>query len=538
MLKTIKLFIPQLILLTIVVAFAAFLDIVIALKIRDLVDATVDGSLTNFKKDVMLIAAAFIVFFPSLILFNYIKSLFIKKTIQKMKKKYMIRVFNKNINEFQKENNSMYLSSLTNDYNLIEINFIESIINIINSLVNFAAGIILFAFVNPLILVVALGLLILNIIVSSFASKPLNKHNKQRSELFSSYTSYIKEVLFAFHIIKTNNLEDKVKADFLDKSEKVQHKGYVIDKISSFVFAIQNTNFSITFFSMIIIVGLMALDGLVTFGGVVLIVQSADKIVWPVHQFSESLPKLISVKSIFKRIEKTLVNQVDYHETKDFDGFNKSININNLKFSYEDNNILDNINMTFEKGKKYLIVGPSGGGKSTVLKLLRKYFLPEEGEILVDNVPLKDIKKEQYFAHIANIEQNVFLFEDTIRNNLALYKDYSDEEIYDAIDRSGLTDFINDLPEGLDSMIYDNGKNVSGGERSRLAIARGLLNKADIIFLDEAFASLDAEKAKSIEKSILDLQNVTIINVSHVVFKEHRDFYDDMFIIKNKSVYN
>ncbi|HBP26243.1 MAG TPA: hypothetical protein DD618_04755, partial [Acholeplasmatales bacterium] len=100
---------------------------------------------------------------------------------------------------------------------------------------------------------------------------------------------------------------------------------------------------------------------------------------------------------------------------------------------------------------------------------------------------------------------------------------------------AGLSDFVANLPDGLDSMIYDNGKNISGGERSRLAIARGLINKSDIIFLDEAFANLDAEKAKAIEKSLLDLKGVTIINVSHVVFKDHQQMYDDVLVVKNKN---
>jgi ABC-type multidrug transport system fused ATPase/permease subunit len=183
-------------------------------------------------------------------------------------------------------------------------------------------------------------------------------------------------------------------------------------------------------------------------------------------------------------------------------------------------------------------VGPSGGGKSTVLKLLRKYFNPKEGKILVDETVLRDIKKESYFANIANIEQQVFLFEDTVRNNLTLYKDYSEDEINAALEKSGLTDFISGLANGLESMIYDNGNNISGGERSRIAIARGLLNQAKIIFLDEAFASLDLEKAKAIEQVILGLEDVTVINVSHVVFDEHKALYDEIFVVKNKTILN
>ncbi|XMB66054.1 ABC transporter ATP-binding protein [Mycoplasmatota bacterium zrk1] len=514
------------------------LNIFLPLEIKSIVDLTIKGDTSEFWKHAIIVVSLIVIFFPTQLLVNWSEGLFIKKCLKSMKANYIKRVFNKNINEFQAENNANYLSSLTNDFNLIEKNYLEPIIAIVSSVIFFAAGIILISIVSPYILLMAVGLIIINIIIASIASKPLNENTKQRSDLFNKYTSYIKEVLSAFHIIKTNNLSDKVEKDFSETSYKVQQKGYTIDKILSVVFAIQNLNFNLTFFGLIIVVGIMALNGNVTLGGVVLIVQSTDKLVWPVQQFSESLPKVLSVKSIFNKIDESLINKVEYAETLSFNGFEDEIKFSDVNFSYEENEILKDVNFTFKKNKKYLLVGPSGGGKSTILRLLRKYFNPGSGKIVIDEKPLLDIKKDQYFSHISNIEQQVFLFEDTIRNNLTLYKEYSDEEILDAIEKAGLTDFVQGLQSGLDSVVYDNGKNISGGERSRIAIARGLISKAEIIFLDEAFASLDIEKAKGIEKSILNLNNVTIINVSHVVFKEHENLYDEVLIVKDKSIYS
>jgi len=536
MLKTIRAFLPQLLLLALCAAISATADIFLALKMRDMIDLTQSGQYSGIDQIVLLSSGIMVVYAFGIFTFTYFKALFLKKAMTKMKNRYVRRVFKKNINEFQRDNNSTYLSSLTNDYDQIELNLLEPIVDLIFGLVNLAAGIMLFLIVDYRILLIALGLMAINLVISALSSKPLNKHNKERSQLFGDYTGYIKEVLSAFHIIKTNNLEDKIRKDFHDKSEKIQHKGFIIDRVKSYFFALQNSSFTMVFFGLISIIGWMALRGEITVGAVVLIIQSAEKIIWPIATFSEALPKIFSVKAIFKRIDETLKNKTDYQETLDFPGFASAIEMHNMTFAYEeDAPVLDNVNLEFRKGHKYLIVGPSGGGKSTILKLLRKYFNPVAGDITIDGIPLKDVKKEQYFAHIANIEQNVFLFEDTVKNNLTLYKDYSDDEIADAVKRAGLTDFVANLPDGLDSMIYDNGKNISGGERSRLAIARGLINKSDIIFLDEAFANLDAEKAKAIEKSLLDLKGVTIINVSHVVFKDHQQMYDDVLVVKNKN---
>lgn len=535
MYKYIKRFIPFLIFLIIFGILAAVVEIYASLKIKDIIDVVTNnqaGDFASLSKQTLIYA---LLLLPLVIMLTYLRGLFMRKSVLVMKKRYLKGVFSKNINEFNSDNNANYLSTMTNDFDQIEKNYLMPLLDIIDGITTFIAAVVLFSIASPIILLICAGLLVINLFISVLSSKPLNKHNKERSKLFGDYTSYIKEVLSAFHIIKSNNLEDKVRGDFFDKSYKVQQKGYVIDKISSFIFAIQNANFSFTFITLFLIVGYMAIEGAITFGLVVLILNSIEKLIWPVINVSENLPKMFMVKGIIQKMEDSLKNKDDHLETVSFDDFQK-IEFKDLSFSYEDNQVLDNINLEFKKGKKYLIIGPSGGGKSTILRLLRKYFYPEVGDILVDNVPLRDIIKEQYFNNIANIDQNIFLFEDTIRNNLTLYRDYSDEEIYDAISKAGLNDFLNLLPGGLDTIIYDNGKNVSGGEKSRLAIARGLINNSKIIFLDEAFASLDSKKAKEIEKSILNLKDVTIINVSHVVFKEHQDLYDKVLVVKERSV--
>lgn len=280
----------------------------------------------------------------------------------------------------------------------------------------------------------------------------------------------------------------------------------------------------------------MCIKGYLTFGAVVLIVNNMNKVLNPLMQLSEWLPKILSVKTLFNKADEVLINHDSYDETITVDSFRESIEFNNVSFSYDNNEVLKDVNLSINKGEKYLVVGPSGGGKSTLLKLLRKYFIPKKGDILLDGQNLKDIKKESYFNNISNVEQQVFLFEDTLRNNITLYKDYSEKEILDSIEKAGLGDFVNGLPQGLDTIILDNGKNISGGEKSRVAIARGLLGKTDIIFLDEAFASLDSSVAKEIENTLLNLEGITIINVSHVIFEETKKSYDKVFVVKNKLV--
>ena len=515
----------------------AFVAYQLSFAMFDMINIAIDQNWDQFWPTTIPMIIYAILIFPSSMFNAYARNYFLKDAMTSMKTDYMKLVFGKNINEFQKENNSAYVSALTNDFNLIENDYFLSIASLVESAIGFATGIVIFAKISPIILLVGLGVMVINGLLSGIVTKPIQKHNKERSEMFSGYNGFVKEVLSAFNIIKNNGLEKRVRTNFYEKSEKVQQKKYVIDKIMSFIFAAQNANFNIIFMGLMLFVSHLAIQGIITFAGIAVVATNIDRLIWPIQTVSESFPRIISVKAIFKRIDETMANKETHVETEAFDMFQKNIEFKNVTFAYDDHTVLKDINLKFEKGKKYLIIGPSGGGKSTVLRLLRKYFNPNDGEIIIDGVSLKDVKKNDYYGRIANIEQNIFLFEDTIKNNLTLYKDYSDEELNDAITKVGLKDFIDSNPEGLDYMILDNGKNISGGEKSRIAIARGLINNANIIFLDEAFASLDRARVKEIETSLVNLKDVTIINVSHVIIEENKHLYDSVITVRNQSVH-
>lgn len=515
----------------------AIVDSYTFIKMKELMDIALSGDMTPFKETASMLILMAVCLVPLCILTAVTRALYKRRANLNMKRYYVKGVFGKNISEFHKENNAKYISSLTNDFNLLEVNLTDSIYEIGVCLLNFFAGIWMIATVTPWVILLALGVMCLSIIFSMVTSKPVSRHMKERSNLFEGYTSYTKEVLSAFHIIKSNNLRERVQNSFNAKSEEVQQKGYVIDKILSYIQASENALMNLMMYTVCAVCGFMAIKGTITIGGVFLVVQGFQKVMWPIMNMTEQLPKIFTVKDLMKKIEETLKNEDNYEETVAFKDFKEGITLENVDFGYEESDkILENVQLELKKGGKYLIVGPSGGGKSTLLKLLRKYFNPTKGEILIDGHSLKDIKKQDFFSQVANVEQQVFIFEDTLRNNITLYKDYSEEEIEEALKKAGLTDFVASLPDGLDTMIYDNGKNISGGERSRVVIARGLLAHASIIFLDEAFAALDMERAKEIEESILALEGVTVINVSHVLFKDTKHRYDKVLKVNHQQV--
>ncbi|MFY9213472.1 MAG: ABC transporter ATP-binding protein [Tissierellaceae bacterium] len=527
---------PYLLLALAVLTIVVSLEGYITIKMMTIVDAALAGQLDMLKAEAFKISIAISMTLIFGILTSYTRGLYLYKSLVNIKMDYVEGLFDKNINEFQAENNAIYLSAITNDMNSIEKNYFEGIYSVGNSFIAFIVAFIVIASVSPMVLFLGASISIVSGLLAIAVAKPLQRHEKQRSDLFQGYTSYIKEVLSAFQIVKANNLDDKVREDFSNKSKDIQEKRFIIDRIHTYILSLQSFLMNGSFIVIMIITCLMALRGTITAGAVILIINNMSRVIYPLRELGEWFPKIFSVKGIFEKMDASLQNQENYLETIGMDAFNECIEFKDVSFAYGDKVVLSNINLSLKRSEKYLIIGPSGGGKSTLLKLLRKYFNPTKGQILIDGKNLKDIKKRDYFNILANIEQEVFLFEDSLRNNICLYKEYGEDEIELAIERAGLSQFVKSLPEGLDTMIYDNGKNISGGERSRVAIARGLLAKSDIIFLDEAFASLDAQVAREIEETLLELEDITIVNVSHVLFEETKDRYDKVLVVKDKSV--
>jgi ATP-binding cassette subfamily B protein len=529
---------PYLLLALFVASANAILDGIVTRRMMLLMDYALDSNLDMIKQKApgLIIMALFLV--PLGILTAMANNYYKRKATAIMKKYYVGKVFGKNIAEFQKENNAKYLSSMTNDFNTLENNLIGGVYTVGNCIAKFAVGAWLLSTVDPRMILLAVLIIALNIAMSLLTSKPTKKAYKERSDMFDGYTSYIKEILSAFHIVKNYNLQEKVTNDYYEKSDAIQHKGYLIERMLSFIFASENFFTSASIYGVVCVVGYLVIIGRVTAGGLLIVVNGIMNMMFPLFDLSEALPKIFTTGDLIKKIEKTLENSDTHVETVEVPEFRDGIKFENVQFGYEDAEqmTLKDINLEIKKNGKYLIVGPSGGGKSTLLKLFRKYFKPTEGKIYVDGHDLRDVIRESYYKLVANIEQQVFIFEDTVRNNITLYKDYSQQEIDAAIEAAGLTDFVSGLPNGLDSVIYDNGKNISGGERSRLVIARALLGKASILFMDEAFASLDMERAREIEKTILALKNITVINVSHVIFKDTRNLYDRVITVK-KGIY-
>ena len=195
---------------------------------------------------------------------------------------------------------------------------------------------------------------------------------------------------------------------------------------------------------------------------------------------------------------------------------------------------LEHINLEIPNGQFVGIIGHTGSGKSTLLNLLMGSSSNYQGEICIDSVSIKNIESESLYQLMTSVQQNVFVFNDTIRNNVTMFHEFSDKEVTLALERSGLSEFIE--KRGEDFVCGENGANLSGGERQRISIARALLRKSPIILVDEATAALDAATARAVSFSILNLVGMTRIVVTHRLEEAILRRYDKILVMKNGTI--
>ncbi len=186
-----------------------------------------------------------------------------------------------------------------------------------------------------------------------------------------------------------------------------------------------------------------------------------------------------------------------------------SLSFKNVSFSYpsSESNVLNNIDLEISSGEFLGVMGHTGAGKSTILKLIEKFYQPQNGQVLINGVDINNFSMKSVRSKIGFVSQDPFLFYGTIKENVSYARESTDEEIFIALDMAGASEFISQLPDGLESMVGDRGVMLSGGQRARISLARALLNDPDLLILDEASAALDAETEKRIQQSLFDGSN-------------------------------
>lgn len=470
--------------------------------------------------------------------FKWIYEVMSYKFVAKMSLDTKIYIFNnlikQDIESFYNNDVGDKISILTNDINTIETEYFRTFLNLVKSgfLFVFAFGTIFYVSYQ-----MTIALMILSIISFVFGNIPM-KNLKTFKEKFSNsqseYTARTSEYFNGYETIKVFGLEKFISKVFYNNSKNVYDKGLAYQKRYSLVTMISYFFGGFTFLGGFVCGGYLAYKGFITLGQMIVCVQLTNHIVNPLMFAIESYGKFKSVDKILNKIENTLISEENV-ETTEIKDFNNKISLKDVSFKYDDKKVLENISFDFEKGKKYALVGLSGSGKSTLMKLISKRIKADEGKICIDGTDLDEVSRNSIINLISTINQNVFLFKGSIYDNITLFsKDYSEEKVKDVILKAELGKYLDRLYDK--ELISENANNLSGGEKQRISIARSLIKDTKIILADEILSSLDNEIAFSIEKGLLELENITLISVTHRLIKENLKQYDQILVLKDGKI--
>ena len=467
--------------------------------------------------------------------FRWIYEVMSYKFVAKMSLDTKIYIFNnlikQDIESFYNNDVGDKISILTNDINTIETEYFRTFLNLVKSgfLFIFAFGTIFYVSYQ-----MTIALMILSVISFVFGNIPM-KNLKTFKEKFSNsqseYTARTSEYFNGYETIKVFGLEKFISKVFYNNSKNVYDKGLAYQKRYSLVTMISYFFGGFTFLGGFVCGGYLAYKGFITLGQMIVCVQLTNHIVNPLMFAIESYGKFKSVDKILNKIENTLISEENV-ETTEIKDFNNKISLKDVSFKYDDKKVLENISFDFEKGKKYALVGLSGSGKSTLMKLISKRIKADEGKICIDGTDLDEVSRNSIINLISTINQNVFLFKGSIYDNITLFsKDYSEEKVKDVILKAELGKYLDRLYDK--ELISENANNLSGGEKQRISIARSLIKDTKIILADEILSSLDNEIAFSIEKGLLELENITLISVTHRLIKENLKKYNKILVLKD-----
>ena len=458
-------------------------------------------------------------------------------------------------NLFRRKNVADYVSFLTNNIRSVENDYLLARYNVITGVLQIIAGVILSVSVDwRLLLVSAIIMAVLYIIIAVLMSGIERRAEKWLTAL-ESFTTKTREFLCAFHIIKVNDLVGNVKGEMAAEIEAVQEKQRMLDKKVIHIGIVVQFLVSSVIFMILSYTIIAMISGVLTAGEIVFLFSAFAFVLMPGISVLQIMPNLKEGKVALKEldawcfvknstgliyseisVEKEKVSEknkdaqrTEYQDKQIESALKKdAIIFDKVCFNYGKETIFNEFTCCFQKGKKYLIVGESGSGKTTLLKLMLGLLRPNAGSIYLNGKKYETVEEKQIHSVLSYLPQSPVLFNDTLLNNICLDKKRNKEFFWDIVKKTQLDRLVLSVKEKENYVINDSSTNVSGGEKTRIALARALYSNAEYLLLDEPFANLDKGTSMEIERFLLGLHNKCVVVVSHVLNEEHLTQYDEV----------
>ena len=514
----------------------SFLNLMISWLIQQIMDSMANQNMQSAVRCAWIAASVVIAYTVANAVYRAVYPRFLQRAMQQYRDYAFSRLTQKSLRSFSKEGTALYVSALTNDCTSIENNYLAATFTLIEFLFCFLGALIMMLYYSPVMLVLAVALSFLPVAVSMTAGNRLTEQEKEISKKNERFASIVNELLSGFPVIKSFRAETQASRLFSQRNEQAEEAKKNKRRTEQLISLLANDAGIIAQMGIFLAGAWLAISGKgVTAGVVIVFVQLMNYILNPISQVPLLWSNRKAAIALMEKLSDALSENVREEGREKLNGFSEKIEVKDLTYGYEpESHVLKDLDVQFDAGKSYAIVGGSGSGKSTLLNLLMGSSSNYQGEICIDGVSIKNIESESLYQLMTSVQQNVFVFNDTIRNNVTMFHEFPDKEVTLALERSGLSEFIE--KRGEDFVCGENGANLSGGERQRISIARALLRKSPILLVDEATAALDAATARAVSFSILNLVGMTRIVVTHRLEEAILRRYDKILVMKNGTI--
>lgn len=512
------------------------INLMISWLIQQIMDSMANQNMQSVVRCAWIAASVVIAYTVSNAVYRAVYPRFLQRAMQQYRDYAFSRLTQKSLRSFSKEGTALYVSALTNDCTSIENNYLAATFTLIELLFCFLGALIMMLYYSPVMLVLAVALSFLPVAVSMTAGNRLTEQEKEISKKNERFVSIVNELLSGFPVIKSFRAEAQASRLFSQRNEQAEEAKKNKRRTEQLISLLANDAGIIAQMGIFLAGAWLAISGKgVTAGVVIVFVQLMNYILNPISQVPLLWSNRKAAIALMEKLSDALSENVREEGREKLNGFSEKIEVKDLTYGYEpESPVLKDLDVQFDAGKSYAIVGGSGSGKSTLLNLLMGSSSNYQGEICIDGVSIKNIESESLYQLMTSVQQNVFVFNDTIRNNVTMFHEFPDKEVTLALERSGLSEFIE--KRGEEFVCGENGANLSGGERQRISIARALLRKSPILLVDEATAALDAATARAVSFSILNLVGMTRIVVTHRLEEAILRRYDKILVMKNGTI--
>lgn len=483
------------------------------------------------------ISGAFVLLCVAAFLLDYVSQpRFIERAMRQYKDFAFQKLTEKSISTFRDESTATYLSALTNDANGIEADYLAQQLSLITKTVAFIGALAMMLWYSPLMTAIALGVTILPLVASLLTGSKLQAAEKRVSDRNKDFTAALHDCLSGFAVVKNFKAEREIFKLFAESNRALESEKFNKRRIKTLVGMIGAVAGIFAQLGVFLIGAYLALSGYgLTPGVVIIFVNLMNFLIQPIAELPGLLASRRAALGLIGKLAAALEKNPTVCGGEELSMLEHDIRLEKVSFSYNgEKEVLHEISAVFEAGKAYAIVGGSGSGKSTMLHLLMAGSTEYTGNILLDGTELRRMAPESLYEMTSVIQQNVFVFNASIKDNVAMFRSFPQQELDDAIRRAHLTGLIAERGESY--LCGEGGNGLSGGEKQRVSIARSLLKKSSVLLADEVTAALDAQTAHQVTSDILDLHGITRIIVTHTLEESLLRRYDGIIVLKDGHI--